>query len=381
MENPSPPEEPPKKSRRWFLKTMIGVGGLAAVGKGIDWLLPLTICRPGEWNGPVTDHFDGQFFYNPEETPQNYGVGAAARWFRASMERREYPEVEENRFTPQLAPCVEGKDWEVTMINHSTLLIRAGGLNILTDPVWSNYPSPIPGFGPRRKRPAGLSMDALPKIHLCLISHDHYDHFDAASLKRLEESHHPLFIVPLGLKSLLQYHVGGHPRVEEKDWWEEVSVSPNVTITLTPARHWSKRYRTEETANRSLWCGFTIKAAHGPSLYYAGDTARTKWFAEISKRLGPPDVAILPIGAYKPDWIRTNHTSPGDAVEAFRTIGAKQAIACHFGTWQMAQEGYQETLDDLAAALQAAGVDPAFFIAPENGQTIRSQSSSSPSSS
>ena len=362
---------PPKRSRRWFLRGLVGVGALAAAGKGVDWLLPRTLCRAGEWHGPVTDHFDGTYFFNvPESRPvTSYGTSSMFRWLKDRRQRRPYPVVEKNAHSPRLAPCVEGRSWEVTMVNHSTMLIRLAGLCILTDPVWSDYTSPVQGVGPRRTRPVGIEWDALPRIDVCLISHDHYDHFDVDTLRRLEQRDHPLFVVPLGLKSLLEYHVGAGLRVEEKDWWECVQL-PRLSITLTPAYHWSKRYRTVESSNRSLWCGFWLQAQGGPSVYFAGDTALTQWFGRIRERLGAPDVALLPIGAYRPEWIRTAHTSPADSVQAMLTLEARRAIACHFGTWQLANDGYQETLDDLAAALRAADIAPERFLAPENGQTI-----------
>ena len=363
---------PIRRSRRWFLRSLVGLGALAAAGKGVDWALPRTLCRAGEWHGPVTDHFDGTCFFNPpeERPPTSYGSSPILRWLRERGARRDYPIVSRNAHTPQLAERVDGCAWEVTMANHSTMLIRMAGLCVLTDPVWSDYTSPVQGFGPRRTRPVGIPWEQLPRIDICLISHDHYDHFDVDTLRRLEQRDHPLFIVPLGLRSLLEHHLGAPLRVEEHDWWETVHL-PRLSITLTPAYHWSKRYHTQETANRSLWCGFWLQATDGPSVYFAGDTARTQWFARIRERLGAPDVALLPIGAYKPEWIRAAHTAPADAVEALLTLQARQGIACHFGTWQLANEGYRETLDDLAAALRRAELSPARFIAAENGQTIR----------
>ena len=360
----------PKRSRRWFLKGLLGVGALAAAGKGVDWLLPRTLCRAGEWQGPITDHFDGTYFYNPE--PQlPMGTREALRWLTDRKSKGYYPKVERNDHTPELAPQVSGRNWEITMVNHSTMLIRVHGLNILTDPVWSDYTSPVQGFGPCRTRPVGITWDELPRIDVCLISHDHYDHFDVNTLQKLEQRDHPHFIVPLGLKSLLEYHCGTGLRISELDWWQHIT-HQGLSIHVVPARHWSKRYRTTESSNRSLWCGFYLKApAGGPSIYFAGDTARTTWFATIGKRLGAPDVALLPIGAYRPEWIRNNHTNPADAVDALLTLRAPLAIACHFGTWQLANEGYEETLQDLAAALQRANISPTRFPAPENGQTIR----------
>ncbi|MBR5522863.1 MAG: MBL fold metallo-hydrolase [Akkermansia sp.] len=362
--------QPPKRSRRWFLKGLLGVGALAAAGKGVDWLLPRTLCRAGEWQGPITDHFDGTYFYNPE--PQlPMGTREALRWLTDRKSKGYYPKVERNNHTPKLAPQVTGRNWEITMVNHSTMLIRVHGLNILTDPVWSDYTSPVQGFGPCRTRPVGIAWDELPHIDVCLISHDHYDHFDVNTLQKLEQRDHPHFVVPLGLKSLLEYHCGTGLRVSEMDWWQHIT-HQGLSIHVVPARHWSKRYRTTESSNRSLWCGFYLKApAGGPSIYFAGDTARTTWFATIGKRLGAPDVAILPIGAYRPEWIRNNHTNPADAVDALLALNAPLAIACHFGTWQLANEGYEETLQDLAAALQRANISPTRFPAPENGQTIR----------
>lgn len=367
---PQLPPKPRKCSRRLFLKGLLGVSVLAAAGKGVDWLLPRTLCRAGEWHGAVSDHFDGTYFYNPE--PQlPMGTREALRWLSERKLKGSYPETERNTHTPELADQVVGKHWEITMVNHSTMLIRMHGLNILTDPIWSDYTSPIQGVGPRRKRPVGIEWDALPRIDVCLISHDHYDHFDVNTLQQLARRDAPHFIVPLGLKSLLEYHCGAGLRVSELDWWQSVQLQ-GMQFYVVPARHWSKRYRSTENSNRSLWCGFYLRTpGDGPSVYFAGDTARTSWFGQIYKRLGAPDVALLPIGAYRPEWIRNNHTNPADAVEAMQALHAPLAIACHFGTWQLANEGYDETLQDLAAALSRANIPADRFPAPENGQTLR----------
>ncbi len=334
-----------------------------------DFLMPSWLCRGGEWEGPVSDHFDGTFFFNPEPSTL-YKTSNLLQWLKERHTKGEYPRVEALLHQPELAAQVDGANWEVTMVNHSTMLIRTAGLNILTDPIWSDYTSPVQGFGPKRCRPAGIAWDKLPKIDICLLSHDHYDHYDSGTLKRLAEEHAPLFIVPLGLAGLLEYHCGENTRIIEADWWECVQHG-NLKITLTPARHWSNRYRKTYTRNRSLWCGFYLQSPGGPSVYYVGDSARSNCFESIRTRLGAPDLALIPIGAYKPDWIRNGHISPAEAVEAFQHLQARQAIACHFGTWQLANEGYQETLNDLTTALQAARIPAEQFIAPDNGQTLR----------
>ncbi len=345
---------------------LAGLGTLLMAG---DFLMPHCLCRGGEWDGPVTDHFDGMFFHNPEPSTL-YKTSNLLQWLKERHAKGDYPTVKALTHQPELAPQVDGRDWEVTMVNHSTMLIRTAGLNILTDPVWSDYTSPVQGFGPRRCRPAGIAWGELPKIDICLLSHDHYDHFDADTIRQLAKEHKPLFIVPLGLGNLVKYHCGEHQHVIEADWWESVQHG-SLKITLTPAKHWSNRYRKTYTRNRSLWCGFYLQATDGPSVYYVGDSAKSNCFADIRARLGSPDVALLPIGAYKPDWIRNGHISPAEAVEAFQQLQPRQAIACHFGTWQLANEGYQETLDDLTKALEAARIPADRFIAPDNGQTLR----------
>lgn len=358
-----------RHSRRWFLKGLLGTAGLAVAAKGADELLPLTLCRPGEWHGPVTDHFNGTHFFNKEGNRHSgSGTKNLIAWLTRRHEKGVYPDVSTNAYQPQLAPEVNGRAWEITMVNHSTMLIRLAGLNVLTDPIWSDYTSPIQGFGPKRHRPVGITWEELPRIDICLLSHDHYDHFDVDTLQRLTQRDNPLYVVPLGLKSLLVYHCG-HVRCEELDWWQNVTYR-GLRITLTPARHWSNRYRGRETSCRSLWGGFWLQAL--TSVYYSGDTSQTRWFQEIYARLGAPDVALLPIGAYQPDWIRNNHLNPADAVEAMLQLHARRAIACHFGTWQLANEGYQQTLDDLATALKRYRISPELFLAPDNGQTLSS---------
>lgn len=374
MKQPPSGQDTPRHSKlRWLWYTLLSMLLLIAALTGLNFLLEATLCRGGSWQGAVTDHFDGSRFHNP--TPFiNHGQGSTTNWFLHRYQKGHYPTVTQNAHAPQLAPHVTGRDWECTLVNHSTFLIRLGGLNILTDPIWSDEPSPVPNLGPSRMRPVGIPWEQLPHIDICLISHDHYDHFDTATLRRLKLRDNPLFIVPLGLKSLLEYHIGD-VRVIEKDWWG-THTHRGVSITLTPAQHWSARYRGASARNRTLWCGFWLQAHKGPRIYFTGDTAWSDMFTQIHTRLGAPDVAIIPIGAYQPGWIRTAHLNPDDALRLFRAVRARQGIGCHFGTWQMGYEGYDETLIDLATALQRAGLPAERFVPADNGQTLRGTATS-----
>ncbi len=339
---------------------------------GADWMMPRTLCRPGEWHGPVTDHFDGTRFFNPADDLAQHDpdAGSLVRWMSRRHEKGEYPRVQKNVHSPELRDHIDEQEVEVTMINHSTMLLRFQGLTVLTDPIWSDYTSPVQFAGPKRTRPAGMAWEDVPRVDVCLLSHDHYDHFDVDSLRRLAERDNPLFVLPLGLKSLLEHHCGKNVRAVEKDWWETVELPGGMRVTLTPAHHWSRRYRTADTVRRSLWCGFYLHGPGRPSLYYAGDTAQCAWFRRIRERLGSPDLALLPIGAYRPDWIRRFHQSPHEAVDAMLDLGTPQAVACHFGTWQLANEGYQETIDDLHEALREQNIPDERFRILDNGETF-----------
>lgn len=313
-------------------------------------------------------------FPSPEPIPRR-SHWDIVKWM-LTRRPRSYPEAAENEHSPSLSAHMKHGEWEATMVNHATVLLRLHGLNVLTDPVWSNRVSPVPWLGPKRRRPPGIPWEQLPRVDAVLISHDHYDHFDVPTLKRLEERFHPLFVVPLGLRSLLARHCGPRAEVRELEWWQSVTLPAGegiITVTFTPAKHYSGRSPFHRNANRSLWGGFFLRQTDGPGIYFAGDTAWTRFFAEVRNRLGPPDLALLSIGSYRPEeFIATAHLTPGDAVRAFKTLRARQGMAFHFGTWQLADDGYQETLDDFREALEREDVPPESFIAADNGLTLSS---------
>ena len=222
--------------------------------------------------------------------------------------------------------------------------------------------------GPRRVRPPALAFDDLPPVQLVLVSHGHYDHLDIATLRRLDERFNPLFLTGLGNHALLRGC--GLRQVEELDWWQAHRFR-RLEITFTPAQHWSKRSAGER--NSTLWGGFCLRLGK-LNAYFAGDSGLGRHFALIRERLGPPDLALLPIGAYEPRWfMREQHMNPQDAVQAHRALGSRRSVAMHFGTFQLTDEAIDQPVLDLAAALGTAGVDPAEFIVPRFGETIRAK--------
>lgn len=237
----------------------------------------------------------------------------------------------------------------VTWIGHSTLLIQLDGVNVLTDPQWSERASPVSFAGPRRLVPPGLAFEALPPIHLVLISHDHYDHLDVATVKRLAATHRPRFIVPLGMRAW--FAAAGITGVEELDWWES-RVDLGLTLTCVPAQHFSQR--TPWDGNRRLWSGWAV-AGRERRLYFAGDTAHYDVFRDVGARLGPFDVAAIPIGAYVPPaMMKMSHTSPEEALRLFADVRGRRLLAIHWGTFDLTAEPLDEPprrLRDEAARL------------------------------
>jgi L-ascorbate metabolism protein UlaG (beta-lactamase superfamily) len=227
----------------------------------------------------------------------------------------------------------EGREPTVTWVGHATLVVQLDGVNVLTDPHWSLRASPVSFGGPRRLTPPGLRFEDLPPIHVVVISHDHYDHLDRDTVKRLAATHRPRFLVPLGLKAW--FADIGITDVEELDWWDERSVG-GLTFTCVPAQHFSGR--TLFDRNRRLWSGWVV-VGRERRLYFAGDTAYWDGLKAIGARLGPFDLAALPIGAYLPPAImKASHMSPEEALTAFADVRARLLVPIHWGTFDLADE-------------------------------------------
>jgi N-acyl-phosphatidylethanolamine-hydrolysing phospholipase D len=252
---------------------------------------------------------------------------------------------------------------QVTWVGHSTVLLQMAGMNILTDPVFGDRASPVGFAGPARLSPPGLPMDALPAIDLVLVSHDHYDHLDKTTIRRLAGE--PKYLVPLGLRTWFDGQ--GIASADELDWWQGAAVGP-LEIWCVPARHFSGRNPFRQ--DRTLWCGWIIRGG-GRTVYFAGDTGFSPHFMEIRRRFGPMDVSFLPIGAYRPRWfMEPMHLDPPQAVQAHAILGSGRSIPIHWGTFRQSREPMAEPPLYLRSSMVAAGLDPGCFSALDFGQTI-----------
>ncbi len=242
----------------------------------------------------------------------------------------------------------------VTWVGHATFLIQIDGLNILTDPVWSERVGIFNGrIGIQRYTAPGIPWEKLPPIDVVLISHNHYDHLDYQTVMDLDQEHQPLFVVPLGVDSLLEEW--GITRAIEKDWWESTSYN-GVEFISVPAQHQSRRFLHDH--NTTLWSGWVIDASE-LTLYFAGDTGYFSAFTEIGRRFGPIDLAMIPIGAYEPRWYNAPfHLNPAEALQAFLDLDARYFAAMHWGTFDQSEERLSDPPRELLRAVRRNGVDP-----------------------
>ncbi|BCL75891.1 hypothetical protein JHS3_16270 [Jeongeupia sp. HS-3] len=257
----------------------------------------------------------------------------------------------------------------VTWIGHVTLLIQIGGLNVLTDPLFSQRASPVQWAGPKRRVVLPMTLAELPRIDIVLLSHNHYDHLDAGSMHALAQQAGgpPRFLAPLGLKPW--FAAAGLPEPLELDWWDQTQIGA-LNITFVPAQHWSKR-RLWGDENTSLWGGFVIEHADY-RLWFAGDTAYSPRLAEIGRRAGPIDFAMIPVGAYAPRWFMHNqHVDPVEALQLFNDVEAKAAMGIHWGTFALTDEPIDEPIDAVPLARAAAGVADERFSLWAIGETRR----------
>jgi L-ascorbate metabolism protein UlaG (beta-lactamase superfamily) len=277
----------------------------------------------------------------------------------------KWPKWVDSGLSPTPPERVSGLGLRATFVNHATVLIQGGGLNFVTDPHWGLRCSPVSFAGPMRVRRPGISLGQLPPLDAILLSHNHYDHMDLGTLDALFQAH-PSAPLITGLGVATSLPPRWRSRAIELDWWQAYELSSGVTITYTPARHFSARTMLDRWKSR--WGGFHVTLPGG-AVYFAGDTGYGQHFRSIRERLDPIRLAILPIGAYEPRWfMEHHHMNPFDAVHAFQDLGAAWALAMHFGTFQLADEGYEEPLQMLEIAKEKEGLSSARFVSKEFGE-------------
>jgi L-ascorbate metabolism protein UlaG (beta-lactamase superfamily) len=319
------------------------------------------------YNGPASDHFDGERFFDPNGVPprsrRDLLRWMADRYWRGT--RAKWPAWAPSPYADRPPSRVDGVAWRITYVGHASWLIATAGLNILLDPVWSKRASPFGFVGPKRVNDPGIAFADLPPIDVVLVSHAHYDHLDVTTLLRLVAAHRARVITPLGNDVIMR---NANPAIaaEAHDWDERVELGAGVATTLVPTRHWSARNLSDR--NMSLWASFVIETPGG-RIYFVADSAYGRYFNDVRERHGPFKLAILPIGAYEPRWFMSDqHMNPAEAVQAFIDCGAGQALGHHYGTFQLTDEPIHAPLVALAAALEERGIPPERFRTLRPGQ-------------
>lgn len=317
-------------------------------------------------------HDPGGGFLNPWPGSALHGFRDFIKWM-LTRSRREAATPNIAAIVPalhELPPDVSDA-LSVTWIGHSSFLLQLGGMNILTDPVWSNRASPVGFAGPKRLVPPGVALDALPRIDVTVLSHDHYDHLDDKTVRQLIAQFPGMtWLTPLGVGNFLKKR--GAAFVRELDWWDEIGVGP-TSFACTPAQHFSGRYPWNRDA--TLWCGWTIRVAN-TAVFFAGDTGLHPEFGEIARRFGPFDMSILPVGAYDPRWfMHPVHMAPEEAVSAFQSIGAIHPerrgvmVGSHWGTFRLTDEPVDEPPALTRSAWSAAKLPPENLWILAHGET------------
>jgi len=349
-------------TRRRLLTVLAGAA--AAVGVPSIWM-----SRMKTYDGPVSDHFDGLQFFDPDGVPPK-SLGEVLRWqFGGDRQRAIWPEWAPSPHADTPPPRVDGNKVRLSFVGHASWLIQTAGLNILIDPVWSMRASPVSFAGPKRHNDPGIAFGALPPIDIVLVSHGHYDHLDLATLSKLAAKFSPRVVTPLG-NDVTMRSADNAIKAEGFDWHNRVDLGGGVAVTLVPTRHWSARGLFDR--NKALWASFVLETPAG-KLYIVCDSGYGdgKHFRRVAEAHGPLRLAILPIGAYEPRWfMKDQHMNPSDAVKALADCGAAQALAHHHGTFQLTDEAIEAPVIHLGEALDEAKVAREKFVALKPGQVV-----------
>jgi L-ascorbate metabolism protein UlaG (beta-lactamase superfamily) len=380
------------------------------------------------YKGAISDHFDGKQFFNPSGQ-NSKGLTDVAKWQTSTREKTPWSLVQDFEFgeKPQSdfgfmmsdvggvpksdipnptsdTPSVKNgffthlSDLRVTFVGHSTVLLQFDGWNILTDPVWYERCSPFQWVGPKRVQPAGIRFEDLPPIHLILQSHNHWDHLDIENLKKIYQKFKPQIVTSLGISQFLNQHgieksvdldwhdtflvkrakntegvfdvglgmsdVGGLPKSDNLNQKSLAGFS-ELTVTCLPAQHFSGRGIPDR--NATLWSSFMVSSPTVGNIYFAGDSGYAPFYKEIGAQFGTIRLALIPIGAYKPEWFMSPiHCSPIEAVQIHLDIKAEQSLAIHHGTFPLADDGQAEPVDVLKSELILRGLaEDDFFVLKE----------------
>ncbi len=317
---------------------------------------------------------DGSF-RNPWPASEPHAFRDLLRWAADPKRRARAPTPARNSFpttTPAIAyPRSADGHFAATWIGHATVLLQLGGLNLLTDPVWSQRAFPVQWIGPRRIMDPALALDALPPIDLVMISHNHYDHLDRPAVKRIARANpQAAWVVPLGVGRYLR--AWGVRDIMEADWWQQVWIA-GVQLMATPARHFSARRIRDR--NASLWCGWAFEA-NGLRGWFAGDSAYHPDFGAVGAEAGPFELVMLPIGAYDPRWFMGRvHADPEEAVQIYQDVTAPHPdrlplmLATHWGTFRLTDEPMDEPPRRARARWRAAGLEEERLWIPRFGET------------
>jgi L-ascorbate metabolism protein UlaG (beta-lactamase superfamily) len=310
------------------------------------------------YSGPPSDHFDGLRFFNPDGVDTDRSFRDLLRW-KLKETAAPWPR---SVAVSQTVPDASVPGMRVTVVGHASVLIQADGLNVLTDPIWSERASPISFAGPRRVWAPGIAFEALPRIDVVLLSHNHYDHLDLATLRRLHVKHNPLIVTPLGNDVILRRAIPD-VRAVAGDWWDRINIGKNAAVTIVPTYHWSSR--TGRDRRMALWSGFMLSTDAGHT-YFSGDTGygNGRIFRDIRQRIGRPDLALIPIGAYAPRWFMcAQHTDPNEAVQILEDLEAARAVGIHWGVFRLTDEPRDEPPELLLKALARRGIAESLFPA------------------
>ena len=318
------------------------------------------------YRGPPSEHFDGVRFFNPDGVRPK-GPGAFLKWQLAAP-AEAWPASFPSPFPPDRPPAsFEAEGARIVLVGHASFLIQTRGRNLLIDPVWSERVSPLSFAGPTRVNAPGIAFEDLPNIDALLITHNHYDHLDIATIGRLWRRFRPRIIAPLGNDTIMRR---GVPELAATavDWDEVVDLGGGVRVHAEPTAHWSARGIGDRM--HALWASFVVESG-ARKIYCVGDTAFADGgtFKRVRRRHPGLTLALLPIGAYEPRWfMRNSHINPEEAVEAMVLAGAAQAFGHHWGTFRLTNEGVERPREDLAAALARRAVPLERFLALRPGE-------------